>query len=110
MIAGIADGGLLISEKLQNVLSNFMDENMVDLMNYGFMQDMIPLNCKGIPARITAVHKERYALICEWGEIYGRLKSNVYYGDTSMEYPTIGDFVMINYNSIGDSQIIRTLH
>lgn len=71
---------------------------------------MIPLNCKGIPARITAVHKERYGLICEWGEIYGRLKSSVYYGDTSMEYPTIRDFVMINYNSIGDSQIIRTLH
>lgn len=83
---------------------------MINLKNYGFEPDMIPLNCKGILARITAVHKERYALICECGEIYGRLKSSVYYVDTSMEYPITGDFVMINYNPSGDSQIIRTLH
>ncbi len=82
---------------------------MVDLKDYGFTPDMIPPNCKGIPARITAVHKERYALICEYGEIYGRLKSSVYYVNTSMEYPVIGDFVMIIYNPSGDSQIIRTL-
>lgn len=83
---------------------------MINLTNYGFVPDMIPLNSIGIPARIVAVHKERYALICEQGETYGRLKSSAYYADTSLNFPTTGDFVLINYNPDGDSQIIKTLH
>ena len=29
----------------------------------------------GIPARVTAVHKERYQIVCEYGETYARLKT-----------------------------------
>ncbi|WP_243110030.1 ribosome small subunit-dependent GTPase A [Clostridium sp. E02] len=83
---------------------------MINLVDYGFTLDMIPQNSVGIPARITAVHKERYALVCEHGEIYGRLKSSAYYADTAMDFPITGDFVMINHNPHGDSQIIETLH
>ncbi|BCN29184.1 ribosome small subunit-dependent GTPase A [Anaeromicropila herbilytica] len=83
---------------------------MVDLTNYGLTPDLIQQNSIGIPARITAVHKERYALICEQGEIYGQLKSSVYYTDSAQDFPTTGDFVMIKYNPDGDSQIIQTLH
>jgi ribosome biogenesis GTPase len=82
---------------------------MIDLSNYGFAPDKISQNSIGIPARIAAVHKDRYALICEQGETYGRLKSSAYYGNTLMDFPTTGDFVMINYNPDGDSQIIKTL-
>lgn len=80
----------------------------MDLKKYGFMPDMMPENAQGIPARITAVHKERYALVCEYGETYGRLKTKEYYGGFE-EFPTTGDFVLINYLPGSDSQIIRTL-
>ena len=80
----------------------------MDLKKYGFMPDMMPENAQGIPARITAVHKERYALVCEYGETYGRLKTKEYFGGFE-EFPTTGDFVLINYIPNGDSQIIKTL-
>ena len=80
----------------------------MDLKKYGFMPDMMPENAQGIPARITAVHKERYALVCEHGETYGRLKTKEYFGGFE-EFPTTGDFVMINYIPGSDSQIIKTL-
>ncbi len=80
----------------------------MDLKKYGFMPGMMPENAQGIPARITAVHKERYGLVCEYGETYGRLKTKEYYGGCE-EFPTAGDFVLINYIPGGDSQIIRTL-
>lgn len=82
---------------------------MTDLKEYGFEPSMIPENADGIPSRITAVHKERYELICEYGQTYGRLKTGVYFGDTYESFPTTGDFVMIIYNPGGDSQIIKTL-
>ena len=69
---------------------------------------MIPEETSGVPARVTAVHKERYELVCEHGEIYGRLKTKEYFVGYE-EFPTTGDFVLINYNPTGDSLIIHTL-
>lgn len=80
-----------------------------DLRDYGFMPTMMTGDKKGISARVVAVHKERYELICERGQVYGRLKSSIYYNEQYEEFPTIGDFVIIKYNNIGDSQIIKTL-
>lgn len=80
----------------------------MNLEKYGFMPNMMPENTLGIPARVTAVHKERYALVCEYGETYGRLKTKEYYGGFEA-FPTIGDFVLINFIPTGDSQIIKTL-
>ena len=65
-------------------------------------------NLPGIPARITAVHKERYEIVCEHGITHARLKTKEYYVDTQ-DFPTTGDFIMINYIDNGDSQIIATL-
>ena len=65
-------------------------------------------NFPGIPARITAQHKERYEIVCEHGLTYARLKTKEYFVE-SREFPTAGDFVMINYVPDGDSQIIETL-
>ena len=62
----------------------------------------------GIPARVTAQHKERYEIVCEHGITHARLKSKEYYAGTEV-FPTTGDFVMINYIPNGDSQIIATL-
>lgn len=69
----------------------------------------MPEDMTGTPARITAVYKEMYELICEYGHAYGRLKTSLYYRDGQEEFPTTGDFVMINYNPGGDSVITRTL-
>lgn len=84
------------------------------LESYGFLPAMrAALEARGladeIPARITAVHKERYALVCDRGEGYGRLKSAVYFNDGAEPFPTTGDFVLIQYNDLGDSVITQTL-
>ena len=65
-------------------------------------------NLPGIPARVTAVHKERYEIVCQYGTTHARLKTKEYYVDTQ-DFPTTGDFVMVNYTETGDSQIIVTL-
>ena len=65
-------------------------------------------NLPGIPARVTAVHKERYEIVCEHGITHARLKTKEYFVDTQ-DFPTAGDFVMIHCIDNGDSQIIATL-
>ncbi len=82
----------------------------MNLADYGFIPSMMPEDVSGTPARITAVHKERYELICEHGHIFGRLKSSTYYLGGLEDFPTTGDFVLVNYNPSGDSQIIKTLN
>ncbi len=80
----------------------------MNLERYGWMPDGMPEDTQGIVARVTAVHKERYGLVCEYGEIYGRLKTKEYYGGFEV-FPTTGDFVMIHYIAGSDSQIVKTL-
>lgn len=65
-------------------------------------------NLPGIPARVTAVHRERYEVVCEYGLTHARLKTKEYYGGTE-EFPTTGDFVMLRYVPDGDSLITATL-
>ncbi len=80
----------------------------MNLTDYGLNANLMPENAEGIPARITAVHRERFALVCEYGETYGRLKTKEYYVEGDV-FPTTGDFVLIDYNPSGDSRIIKTL-
>lgn len=80
----------------------------MNLSQYGFSPELLPENAQGLPARITAVHRGRFALISEAGEGYGTLKSTEYDSGRE-EYPTVGDFVLIHPVPGGDSQIIRTL-
>lgn len=82
---------------------------MINLYNYGFIPTMINNETNDIPARVTAVFKERYELICEHGQIFGRLKSSTYFNNGVEEHPTTGDFVLIRYNDSGDSFIVKTL-
>ena len=65
-------------------------------------------NLPGIPARVTAVHKERYEIVCAYGIRYARLKAREYFVDTQ-DFPTTGDFVTIQYVDNGDSLILATL-
>lgn len=83
---------------------------MINILDYGFTPAMMPLDAQGIPARVTAAHKDRYELACEYGVCSGRLKTSVYYGKNNIEeFPVVGDYVLINYSADSDSHIIKTL-
>ena len=62
---------------------------------------------KIISARVIAVHRERYQLSCEKGELYARLKTKEYYLDRA-QFPTVGDYVSVQYVENGDSLILST--
>ena len=47
----------------------------MNIYDYGFTGET-----SGSIARITAVHKERYEIICEHGLTYSRLMAREYYG------------------------------
>ena len=74
---------------------------------YGFDEKSYQIY-DGMPARVIAVHKERYKLVYESGECYGRLKTKEYYVEGE-DFPTAGDFVVIIFNPSGDSMIVKTL-
>ena len=78
----------------------------MNINDYGTVPDY--RNLPGIPARVTAVHKERYEIVCQHGITHAKLKTKEYYIDTQ-DFPTAGDFVMLNYIENGDSQITATL-
>lgn len=78
----------------------------MNLNDYGMMP--IPNALPGIPARVTAQHRERYEVVCEHGTTYARLKAKEYYWDEAL-FPTVGDFVMLQSVANGDSQILATL-
>lgn len=83
----------------------------MDIMEqYGVSPEMMKKmdeNGKTTWARITAVHKERYELVSGQGTGFGRLKAGSYYSGEEA-FPTVGDFVEIEYNPCGDSRILRT--
>ncbi len=78
----------------------------MNLTDYGYVPNTE--NLSGIPARVTAVHKERYEIVCQHGITHARLKTKEYYREDEV-FPTVGDFVMIQYVPNGDSLITATL-
>jgi len=82
---------------------------MINLIDYGFIPTMTKEDTSCIPARITAVHKERYEIACQYGITYAKPKTSIYYGRGNETFPTTGDFVLIQYNNSGDSLITKTL-
>jgi len=81
---------------------------MIDLQLYGYIKTEKPGDGLA-PARITAVHRERYELVCQSGTTHGKLKTSVYYGREPHPFPTVGDFVLIKDVDGGDCQIVKTL-
>jgi len=86
---------------------------LIDLKQYGYIETEQTIKEQtengSIPACITAVHRERYDLICKNGARSGKLKTSVYYGREPHPFPTVGDFVLIQEVPGGDCQIITTL-
>jgi ribosome biogenesis GTPase len=81
----------------------------LSLESDGLTIEVLQDDPKTIRARVTAVHRERYELDCEQGPTFGKLKSSVYFTGSPEEFPTTGDFVLIDYNQSGESRILQTL-
>ena len=81
---------------------------MLSLIDYGFLPQMLPENAPGIPARVTAVHRERCQLICAHGALSATLRPSDYY-EGEEPFPVTGDFVLIQYVENGESRILKTL-
>ena len=84
----------------------------MNLTDYGFdptIQEINDNESTYIPARVVAVHRERFELVSDQGFTFGRLKPGVYYNGGDEAFPTAGDFVIMRSIDNGDSQIIKTL-
>ncbi len=75
---------------------------------YGLCPAHIPENSLGIPARISAVHRNRFEIICEFGTGFAKLKTSQYLIGKEI-IPTTGDFVLLDWQAGSDSRILKTL-
>ena len=80
----------------------------MNIKDYGFIPSTVQDNDIGIPARITACHKNKFEFICDNGEGLAHLKTSEYFAGDEI-YPTTGDFVLIDYRTDGESVILKTL-
>jgi ribosome biogenesis GTPase len=90
-----------------------------DLKDYGFTQsDFFAsrelLNEKKqeeyVPARVIECRRDRYKVICEYGELNAELKGSFLHGlEEGGLFPVVGDFVIVKYNSGGSSLIDAVL-
>ena len=81
----------------------------MNIKDYGLKEEKIAGKINGIPARIITTYRDRYEIVSDKGKGFAKLKKGSFYDNPNAIYPTIGDFVMIEWNSMGDSQIIETL-
>lgn len=81
----------------------------MNIKDYGLKEEKIAGKINEIPARIITTYRDRYEIVSDKGKGFARLKKGSFYDNPNAIYPTIGDFVMIEWNSMGDSQIIETL-
>jgi len=94
---------------------------LINLSDYGFTgadffaaQEIIKEKNKAgfIPARIIESRRERFKVICEYGEAYAEIKGSFYKAIESApdeNYPVVGDFAVIKYNEQGSSLIDAVL-
>lgn len=81
----------------------------MNIKDYGLKDNLIKEYEGQTIARIISTHKDRYEIVCDKGIGYAQIKRGCYYDNPNSIYPTIGDFVIIEWNSNGDSMISETL-
>lgn len=59
-------------------------------------------------ARITAVHRDRFEIVTDHGFSHAKLKTKEYYVEGDI-FPTVGDFVTVDWQGESDSLILSTL-
>ncbi len=80
----------------------------MNLFEFGFTPALMPENAPGIPARITATYRDCFEFVCERGSGLARLKT-AEYTVGGEQFPTTGDFVLLDWQSSGESRIVKTL-
>lgn len=78
------------------------------IQNYGFSPLTISEPTDGTPARVTAVYRDRFEVVCDQGTGLAHLKAGAYRQGTEL-YPTTGDFVLLDWQQEGESRILKTL-
>lgn len=82
----------------------------MNIKDYGLKENLIKnVDENKMIARIIATHKDRYEIVCNNGQGFAKIKRGCYYDNPNSIYPTTGDFVIIEWNSTGDSMICETL-
>ncbi len=81
----------------------------MDIKDYGYKGETAENGAQGIPARITATHRDRYEIVCSRGAGSARLKIGTFYDKAEAEIPTTGDFVMLDWNESGESRILELI-
>ncbi|MGO4529075.1 ribosome small subunit-dependent GTPase A [Paenibacillus sp. 2TAF8] len=82
---------------------------MMNLKTYGYIEtEEVPDGL--LPGRITELRREQFTVMTERGEVTAVLKGSFYYqADMPTDFPCVGDFVLLRYNNIGDSLIVKVL-
>jgi len=82
---------------------------MMNLKTYGYTEiDAIPDGL--IPGRVTELRRERFTVMTDHGEVMAVLKGAFYHSaETRIDFPCVGDFVLLQYNESGDSLIVTVL-
>ncbi len=77
-----------------------------NIETYGYRPQLLPEGTSGVPARVTAVRRDRFEFVCDHGAGLARLKAGAYRAE---EHPTTGDFVLLEWRRDGESRILGTL-
>ena len=62
-------------------------------------------NSDTIAARVTAVHRDRFEIMTEYGSAFAQMKRGLQFE----EMPTVGDLIEVEYNPGGDSMAVSIL-
>ncbi|MCL1854177.1 MAG: ribosome small subunit-dependent GTPase A [Clostridia bacterium] len=82
---------------------------MFDIQQYGYNEAGAPPGGL-LPGRVTELRREQYTVITERGEAAAFLKGSFHYAAAKREdFPCVGDFVFLQYNDSGPSQIVQLL-
>lgn len=83
-------------------------EYKMNMRDYGFDYLNLSNESRAIPARIVASHRNRFEIICESGSGLAQVKTSEYQRGGE-EYPTTGDFVLLEWGGESESRIVKTL-
>jgi len=80
---------------------------LIDLRLYGYIETEAPPVPSLLPARITEQQRDQYTVITTHGECAAILKGAFLHNTkTHADYPSVGDFVWLDYSTNGMSRIV----
>lgn len=82
---------------------------MMDLKTYGYTE-IEAIQGGLLPGRVTELRRERFTVMTERGEVTAVLKGAFYHNaETRLDFPCVGDFVLLHDNESGESLIVTVL-